>query len=305
MGMEVAMALLSAPVNQLADFQLEYDGLLLGPGTPYDLPPELNLLDLVSVQNQDTPRDAGQDGAFDGPDSAGVAVFEVGFELYAFSDGAFAAAVQALRMTMRIRDLPAPLWFKLPTLPVYGMGAKVNNRHIPVTNMWPRLTAGAVQFRVTKPQLQSVARSALLSPIGQTGGLRYPLYSTSNVNGAGKTLDYGTTGTAAYSARIDNAGNTPARPVVVVQGPNTAGFRLELDGHVVTSPLPLGATDTVTVDYATGQAYLSANGSNPVQRTGLLTTRDFSAVPANGSSTMIFVASGGSALVTSADIWRG
>ena len=299
------MALLSAPVNQLADYQLEYDGLLFGPGTPYDLPPELNLLDLVAVRNQDTDRDAGQDGAFDGPDSVGVVVFEVPFELYTDTDTAWFAAVQALRMTARVRAVAAPLWFKVPTLPVYGMAAKVNNRHLPIGNTWRRLSVGALQFRVTKPQIQSIARTYTLAPIGQGGGLRYPLYATGNANGGGKTLDYGTTGTAAYSARLANSGNTPAYPVVVVDGPNTGGFRLELGGHVVTYPQALAAGDSVIVDYAAGSAYLSSNGSTPVPRTGVLTTRDFTPVPLNGSATLLFVASGGTARATIADIWRG
>lgn len=295
------MGLLTAPVNSLTDYQAEYDGLLLGAGTAYDLPPDLPFLNLPPVKVEDDERE-GADGAVSAPDYAGTATWTTDIEVWAQGTAAFGAAVTAFRQTMRIRAVDAPFWFKLPGLAVQGIGLKVINRSVPVSNLWSQLAACSVQWRAVQPRLQSVVRTALLQPSTASSGMHFPLHSPTS--GSGTALDFGVAATGPSTAAVTNAGNTDAPIAVAVAGPTPGGFTITLDGHAVTYAGALAAGDVVTLDYDTNTAWLSSSGTTAVDRTYLLTSRDFTLVPAAGRSTVAFTAGSGTATVSSADIWR-
>ena len=42
---------LGSPINTLTDYQVEFNGLLMGPGTPYDVPPRVELPGSCGVEN--------------------------------------------------------------------------------------------------------------------------------------------------------------------------------------------------------------------------------------------------------------
>ena len=44
---------LGSPINILTDYQVEFNGLLMGPGTAYDIPPVWNFLDLAALKTMD------------------------------------------------------------------------------------------------------------------------------------------------------------------------------------------------------------------------------------------------------------
>lgn len=295
--------LLSGPVNALTDFQAEFNGLLMGPGTPYDFPPSLDWLDMPAVKTMDQAR-TGADGSWSGPDFADVRTITATVEIKAAPVSAFEAACVAYLQHFPVQTTDRPLWMKLPGFPIMGIGARVSKRTLPIDIGFElgTIATAAVQWRAPNPAWQSVARSASLQPGTATSGLHFPLFLP--YSGSGTYLDFGTTSQAATSATLTNAGNTPARPYVTVSGPILGGFTVAIDGHPVTYSADLASGDIVTIDYATGRATLSSGGSAAVDRTYLLTARNFTSIPAGGSSTVTFGAASGTCTVTTADLWR-
>jgi hypothetical protein len=295
------MAYLSGPVHSLADFQLEYAGLLMGAGTAYDLPPTWTFFDSAPVKSMEQQRPWG-DGSWAGPDFADVATWQVPVEVVAAGGVTFPAAIAALMQACSISKASRPLWVKVPGFEARGIRARTAQRSLPMDLGWGQYTLGAVQWRAPYPVWQSLPRQLTLKPSTGTAGLDFPLF-TAYGGSSSPVLDYGLATAAAYAGIVTNAGNVDAPPVAVVTGP-TNGWQLTLDGHIVASSMVLGAQDVVTVDYASGRAQLSSFGSAPVDRTTQLSGRDFAPVPAGGISTVTFAGTGGSAAFTTADLWR-
>ncbi|WP_043993548.1 hypothetical protein [Leifsonia xyli] len=65
------MGYLTGPVNTLADYQVEFNGFLMRPGTAYDLPPGCDFFDMAAIKTMDQQR-VWADGSWSGPDFAGV-----------------------------------------------------------------------------------------------------------------------------------------------------------------------------------------------------------------------------------------
>jgi hypothetical protein len=170
-----------------------------------------------------------------------------------------------------------------------GIRAKCTQRSIPIDHGFElgTLAVGAVQWRAPNPIWQSMPRTVVLTPATNAAGLGFPLFAP--YTGTAAVLDYGITVAAAYGAVLTNSGNV----------------QIAVDGHAISYSDTLAATDQVTIDWATGRAYLSTSGSAPVDRTYLLTARDFTGlVPAGGAVAITYAGTGGSAAVTSADLWR-
>lgn len=295
------MAYLVGPTHTLTDFQVEYAGLVMGPDTPYDLPPVWDLLDMAAVKLMDVARVWG-DGSFTGPDFADVLVSTVGVDIYASDPASFAAAVLSFMGAVTAQVSDRPLWFKLPSMDPMGIGAKVNTRKLPVDLSWGQLSSAVVEFRITNPQWQSIPRTVTLSAsTAASSGLVFPMFNVaSGVYAVPGVADFGSTVVSSSGAVLTNAGNAPAWPVVAVSGPTTQPFTVTVDGNTVTYSGLLGAGDVLTIDYVAGIASLQSD----IDRTYLLTSREFSAVPAEGSSFIYFSSVSGSCLVTVADVRR-
>lgn len=294
------MGFLSQPVASLTDFQMEFGGMLMGPGTDYDFQPGLDWLDLGAVKTVDTPRDYA-DGSRSGPDYADVKILTADIEIWGDSPAEFQAACLAYinRFTVQADDIA--FWQKIPGFPVLGIGAKVTKRTLPITLGVDlgNLAVGSVQLRAVNPVWQSLARTVLLaSSASLTAGLVAPLGATA-AGGVG-VLDAGLASSVSFSAALANAGNTAAWPSVTVSGPCPGGFTITVDGNAVTYGLDVLAGQTVTVDYLLGTATLG----DGADRTYGLTARSFSPVQPGGASTVAFIAASGSAAVTTADMWR-
>lgn len=298
------MVYLTGPVHTLTDMQVEYNGLLMGAGTPYELPAPWTFLDLPPVKTMDQAR-TWADGSWSGPDFGDVFLPQVPVEIMAAGGMSFGDAVNRFRNTFTIQAAPQGLWVKLTGLPLQGITAKVAQRSIPIDESFglgTHATGCMVQWRCPHPVWQSVPRTTTLLPPASSGALHYPLFS--QWDGNTEALDYAITKTGPSAATLSNAGNTDAWPVVAVSGPSTGGFTITLDGNTVTYGTALATTDVVTIDYGQGRAYLSSGGSAGSDRTYLLTVRNFTPVPAGTSSQISFTATGGSATVTTVDAWR-
>jgi len=259
---------LGAPINNLADYQIEFNGILMGPGTAYDIPPVWNFLDLAALKTMDQAR-VWADGSWSGPDFADVL-------------------------------LPS-MWVKLPGMPAMGIAAKTNKRTIPIDLTWNgNFSQAAVQWRCPDPVWQSVSRSINLSASGAAvSGMAFPLFTPATGTYVQPGfLDFGSSTVSGSGAILTNTGNTPAWPVVTLNGPTTIPATIQIDGNAVTYSQPIPAGQSVTVDYKSGYATLTGN----VDRTYALSSRLFTAV--SSSSPVFYTADGGNATVTIADVSR-
>lgn len=297
------MGYLNGPVNTLADFQLEFNGLLMGAGTPYDMPPTWHLMDMAPIKTMDASR-VWADGSWSGPDYADVLLIDLPVTVAASDAETFTAAVNALAMVCVPQTSTAALWFKLPNQVARGISAKTNKRVLPIDLGWPRISDGAIQFRCPDPAWQSIPSTVTLSPSGQAvSGLSFPLFApASGTYTSPGALDFGFTASGSSSpslATLTNTGNSPAWPVVVL-GASSAPVSVVIDGNYVTYGAAIPSGSSVTIDYKAGTATISGG----VDRTYALTARNFT--PVTSSSSAIFVAAPSSAActITTANVWR-
>ena len=291
---------LGTPINSLADYQVEFNGLLMGPGTAYDIPPVWNFLDLAALKTMDQSR-VWADGSWSGPDFADVLLPSMAVEVKGATAALFASALQALMAAFGPMLTPAPLWVKLPGMPAVGIAAKTNKRTIPIDLTWNgNFSQAAVQWRCPDPAWQSVSRSIILAASGTSvSGLAFPLFvSASGAYTQPGALDFGSTTRSSSAGTLTNSGNSLAWPVVVLAGPTTLPATILIDGNAVTYSQPIPAGQAVTIDYKSGYAVLTGN----VDRTYALTSRVFSAV--SSSSSVFYTADGGNATITVADVSR-
>lgn len=293
------MSYLAAPVHTLADFQIEFNGLLLGAGTSFKFPQTWSFLDMAALKTMDQARDWA-DGSWSGPDFADVLLPNLDIDVRTIDPASLAAALATLRGVFAPQVSPSPLWVKIPGFAAIGIPAKTNGRRIPIGHAQMVYSQVAVQFRCPDPTWQSVPRSLALASSSSVGsGLLFPMFGQGTGTAANAAADFGSTAAATSSGTLSNSGNTPAWPVVVVSGP-VANFTINLDGNLVTWTDTIPAGQTLTIDYSTGLATLTGG----VDRTYSLTSRAFSAVPSQGTSTVFFTASTGTATVTVADVSR-
>jgi hypothetical protein len=290
------MGYIAGPVNSLTDYQVEFDGFLMGAGTQYGLPPVWEFLDLAPLKVMDEARDWA-DGSSSGPDFADVLTPTINVEITGATAADFAPNVVAFRNKFTAQTDAKPLWVKLPGMEPFGIAAKVNKRAIPIDSTWGQLAIASLQWRITNPVWQSITRSTALAASGSSvSGLIFPL---------GSPLDFNSTITASSGAILVNAGNSDAWPYVVVTGPCPGGFTVILDGDTVTYVDDVQTGSSVIIDYISGTAQL-VNAGGSVDRSYVLSSRQFSAVPGLSSASLqfIFSASSGSAVVSNADMWR-
>ncbi|AAT90051.1 phage-related protein [Leifsonia xyli subsp. xyli str. CTCB07] len=280
-------------MNTLADYQVEFNGFLMGPGTAYDLPPGCDFFDMAAIKTMDQQR-VWADGSWSGPDFAGVLTPTLPMNAHATQAVTLTDALSALRGVLSPQATAGPLWVKLPGMVAQGIPAKVAKRSFPLGLEWYAGSAsGAVQFRCPDPAWQSVPRILQLAASGAaSSGLSFPLFQAVST-----VLDFGVTGLSSAAGTLTNAGNTPAFPYVVVTGP-VSGFSIVIDGNTVTYTDTVAAGQTLTIDYRTGYATLTGG----VDRTTRLSSRQFSAV--TSTSSVFFSAAAGVAAITIADLWR-
>lgn len=109
---------------------------------------------------------------------------------------------------------------------------------------------------------------------GGSGGVMYPV--TYPVN-------YGVPG-APGALQLTNHGTADADPLCVLTGPLTSPELIRADtGDTVTYNDTLSATDTVVIDFNTGNVTL-----NGVNRRPLVSALNWFSIPANGSISMLF-----------------
>jgi hypothetical protein len=249
---------LSAPA--LANYQLQYNGLAMGPGTPYRIT-NIAGLDLPNMRGGDVayPRDHGEQIGLDL-----MAGRDVTIDLQVVSDGtslqhalaAFATAFGPAGTT------EAPLYVQLPNLPLLAMMCRPRQRSVPIT-LEGYTVAGvasvAVQVHATDPRLYSApSTSTTVGAPVPLGGLTFPVTFPATFGGGSATADIFAT----------NAGNVEMRPILVITGPCTdpkivndqTGWSLQFANPAETG-FTLSTGDTLTVDLMSHSVLYLVNGT--------------------------------------------
>ena len=270
-----------AGLSVTSDYQVLFNGVMMGPGTNYEITNPDGLLDLTGVRANYTSR-PHRTGAYQQPHYADGAVYTLTFDIGATSTVNFPTAIGALQAATKPQLTPIPLTFKLPGRPVLAVGVQCLNRKIPMQvgefDVAGFSSGAAVQFYAPDPRLYGVS-STLRTGLRTVGtGLTYPLTYP---------LSYGATG-AGGSVQFTNTGDTNTEPVFTISGALTAGFQITWveTGQHLTYSFPVGSD--LVVDCGAGTA--TTQGQD---RTSYLTSRDWFSVPSGATATFQIAALGG------------
>lgn len=240
------------------DGQIQWAGLLLGPGTAYGVDSSglTGWEDLPEIQSGDADRPTDH-GAWPGARYAKSRLVAGQIWLLPDASGGHSAAldtVKTLRHALALRDEERWLAVRVhgETLAVR---ARVNQRVVPTDQAYATqgVARAAVQWIAADPRrYQPVERVATTPPPEPEVGLSWPLVWP---------LDWGQA-TSTGDVLAENDGSAPAHPLITFQGPctrpsvteQTTGRRLRYD-------IALAATDQLVVDTAEGTVTLNGTAS--------------------------------------------
>lgn len=259
------------------DGQVEWRGLLLGPGTPYRVTAVEGWQDLPDAR-VDNPVMSGYHGAYAGQLLSHQRTITVS---YAIGDPTgIGAAVAALQAATAWDEQPAeePLVIRLDGV-THQVMARVHRRAVPVDPRYPLgHVAGAIQWAATDPRklrLPAQSATAPLADVGDTG-LVWPLVWP---------LDWQTQVTGGFLI-VTNHGNAPAWPVLTVTGPVTGCAIGDLDTGRTLAFDPTfaqGAGTALAIDTRPGARTVRDVASGVSYRARLVTAQWWP-IPPGGSS---------------------
>jgi hypothetical protein len=263
-----------------SDYQVLFNGVLMGPGTPYGITNYKGFLDLAGVRATYVSR-PHKTGGYVQPHFAEGAVFDLSFDIAATTSTDFPTAVAQLQAATYAQLTPLPLTFKLPGRPVLAVGAQCLNRSIPtaVGAFEAGLSeAAALQFYAPDPRLYGRAFTLTTGLRTAGTGLAFPI---------GSPMDFGTVGSGG-SVVFTNTGTAATEPVFTISGALSQGFQITWveTGQHLTYSFPVGSD--LVLDCGAGTA--TTQGQD---RTVYLTQRDWFSVPAGATGTFQIAALGG------------
>ncbi|MCS0637218.1 phage tail family protein [Streptomyces sp. LP05-1] len=234
------------------DGQVQWAGLLIGPGTPFavDRSGLTGWEDLPEYDSSDADRPTSH-GAWPGARYAKPRKV-AGTVWLLPGDGAVPDAVRALRQALALTDRERWLAVRLhgETLAVR---ARVSQRVLPADRLFATQGTGkaAVQWLAADPRRYAVAeRTAVTGAPEPEPGLAWPLTWP---------LDWGRARSTGDTL-ADNTGSAPAHPVIVFRGPcSTPTVTDRATRRRLRYAIDLAANDELTVDTAAGTVTL--NGS--------------------------------------------
>lgn len=238
--------------------QIEFNGLLMGSGTPYRWKNLTGWDAMPGLDLSDAQKDTG-DGDFPGPGFSQSRM--VTFEMQVRGDhkGFMEQVVQLLRERLRYSDTEQELWVRDSGRTLIA-DARVIARdigHAPERSLG--VMAAGVQWKQTNPLHRAPGeRSAHLAATDGSGGIVYPIVYP---------IDYGIEGGPGQEVLL-NAGTDPAPAIIVFHGPAVDGYGVTIAGQMLRFTGPLAIGDTLTVDTRDGSVLL--NGSS--DRTGWVST---------------------------------
>ncbi|MER5488752.1 phage tail protein [Streptomyces sp. NPDC002812] len=236
------------------DGQMQWAGMLFGPGTPYTI--EKSGLsgweDLPEFDSSDAERPTGH-GAWPGARYAKPR--KVGGTLWMVPErGASLATVRALRQALTLVDQERWLAVRLHG-EVLAVRARVAQRIVPADRMYATQGAAkaSVQWLATDPRRYLVdEQSALVFAPEPESGLTWPLAWPLKWGTASRTGD----------ASADNDGSAPSHPVITFRGPcGTPSVTERVSRRRLRYAIDLAAGDELVVDTGAGTVTLNGNAS--------------------------------------------
>ncbi|MCM1977225.1 phage tail domain-containing protein [Streptomyces sp. G1] len=236
------------------DGQMQWAGMLFGPGTPYTI--EKSGLsgweDLPEFDSSDAERPTGH-GAWPGARYAKPR--KVGGTLWMVPErGASLATVRALRQALTLGDQERWLAVRLHD-EVLAVRARVAQRIVPADRMYATQGAAkaSVQWLATDPRRYLVdEQSALVFAPEPESGLTWPL---------AWPLKWGTASSTG-DASADNDGSAPSHPVITFRGPcGTPSVTERVSRRRLRYAIDLAAGDELVVDTGAGTVTLNGNAS--------------------------------------------
>ncbi|MFI5759800.1 MULTISPECIES: phage distal tail protein [unclassified Streptomyces] len=236
------------------DGQMQWAGILFGPGTPYTI--EKSGLsgweDLPEFDSSDAERPTGH-GSWPGARYAKPR--KVGATLWMVPErGASLATVRALRQALTLGEEERWLAVRLHG-EVLAVRARVSQRIVPADRVYATQGAAkaSVQWLATDPRRYLVdEQTAIVYAPEPESGLTWPLVWPLNWGTASRTGDAG----------ADNAGSAPAHPVITFRGPcGTPSVTERGSRRRLRYAIDLAAGDELVVDTAAGTVTLNGNAS--------------------------------------------
>ncbi len=249
-------------VPSLQDWQMSYNGLTIGAGTPYVLQHAQGLSG-PKIRSQDEPR-ARDLGSYIGFDVYGSRTFNL--SLFVVSDGTNSLETLLYNLATAFTPQPnneLPFYIKLPTLPQLAIMSRVKRREYPID-----LAFGAAQTANVALQLESTDPILYEAPTQSTSsGLGTPPAATQfnitfPMTFGGGSLNY---------ISVTNTGNYNVRPIIVFTGPLTNPYisNSSVSGNPelsFTNPTQTGYTlnagDTLTIDTDAHTIIYTPSGSS-------------------------------------------
>ncbi|WP_405908751.1 phage tail family protein [Streptomyces sp. NBC_00828] len=262
------------------EWQVDFAGVLMGPGTPYPIS-EITGLGTPEVRAQDVELPT-EDGSFPGVDyySPRMVTIEAGIRTpgdpqaaadalaaldQAAADPAVrktAGALQTLRLLWPGRDSTKRLYGRVRRVEAVSMAQAVYG-WIPVN----------LEFAATDPRWHGEPEQQVTLPLSFTGGSGFKAPLTAPI----------TTGVADPTERrgwVTNTGDLPAWPSLKIKGPvvNPRIWITET-GRVLDLSLALGDTDTLQVDTRPGTRWVLRNGANAAYALSAASRLDLFQIP--------------------------
>jgi hypothetical protein len=250
----------------LSNWQVQFNGLTMGAGTPYGLV-KIDGLDLPKIRGGDLarPRDHGELAGLDllgGRDVTITGDFVAdGTSLQHAGQALGTAFAPAPRGTTEV-----PLWFQEPGLPVLALMCRARKRSVPRDLSYSMgLAMSAVSVHATDPRLYGAPQTATVGLGTPLGGMTFP---------AAFPLSFGG-GTVAGVITANNGGNFEMRPLLTIAGPctnpvvvnATAGWQLALSNPTQTGYTVLaGDTLVIDTDLHTVQYFVGGTGTGAARR---------------------------------------
>ncbi|MEU7134506.1 phage tail protein [Streptomyces sp. NPDC046261] len=248
----------SAPGSLISqDGQIEWAGLLMGPGTPYQIDAKglTGWDDLPDLESADVPR-PDQHGSWPGAQWAKPRTVSASVWLLPERPDQARAVAEAFRAATRVHSGEQWLAVRLHGQ-ILACRARVDRRAVPTdrTYLLQGIGSASLQWLCTDPRRygadEQYARTGLPAPEPGLlwhpgGGLEWP-------------LEWGAAGSTGTVTAV-NAGDAPATPVIEFQGPVVRPSLTRLsDGRQIEYDITLAESDVLTVD--TGAGTVTLNGT--------------------------------------------
>jgi hypothetical protein len=238
------------------DGQLQWAGLLMGPGTPYQI--DSNGLtgweDIPDFDTSDADRPTAH-GTW--PGSRYAKPRKVSGQIWILPDSAGAATVSTVRALRRVLSLSDDeRWLSVRLHgEILTTRARVSQRVMPTDRTYALqgVARAAVQWQADDPRRYAVTEQTITTgPPQPEPGLTWPLVWP---------LDWGQ---ASVTGDVNalNDGSAPTQPVITFRGPcTTPSVTEQVSGRQLRYNIALAATDELVVDTAAGTVTLNGTAS--------------------------------------------